>query len=508
MHRKPRILLLGDLMLDEWVHVKPRAANPEGAASIVSGSIKDRGSSLGGVGIAAMLFKRLHTSVKLMAQLSKNIPGSIAHALLHRDKISCKYLHFSDEWSVPVKRRYVNDTGIVVFRYDEEEEVDDMLASSETAFDRQTCADLISKAHGVVVFDYDKGYLNGYGQYIVQRAFDAGTPLLVAAKPLRLREYVGADVVKLNASEAAQFLDADYEDVADNLSKAAESLCHSAQARAAVITAGARGSACAVMTSKRITASFEIPAVPCFPAVKNCVGAGDAFMVGLALDYVLSGNRSGIAPSYDAIGSSLVAANAVAAAYLEGGPDNVTPVVPFTAKFDDAVSIDVSSKVISLAMAARLCHVWRLNKEPVVFANGCFDLLHEGHLHLLTQAKKQGARLVVAVNSDESVRALKGATRPVQNFATRSKLLAALRCVDAVIALEEEDFSGNTALRSMITTLQPDILVKGEEYAERDIVGWEEMVNRANPGRVWRCPMLDGRSTTGLIEKVKTNEQF
>ncbi len=503
MTRKPRILLLGDLMLDEWVHVKTRASNPEGAASIVSGSIKDRGSSLGGVGIAAVLFKQLQTSVKLMSQLSQNVAGSVAHALLHRDHISCKYVHFSPEWAVPVKRRYVNDTGLVVFRYDEEQDVDDMLAASDDAFDREQCASLMAKADGAVVFDYDKGYLNGHGQYIVQRAFDSGTPLVVGAKPIRLREYIGADVVKLNASEAAQFLDADYDDVVDNLSKAAESLCHSAQARAAVITAGARGSACAVMTAKRITASFEMSAIPCFPAIKNCVGAGDAFLVGLALDYVLSGNRSGHAPPLAAMSEAIAAANAVASAYLEGGPDAVSPAVPFIARLDSAMAASTDNKVVSLATAARICHVWRLNQETVVFANGCFDLLHEGHLHLLAQAKQQGSRLVVAVNSDESVRALKGAERPVQDFATRSKVLAALRYVDAVVALEEDDFAGNTALRSMITTLQPDVLVKGAEYAEREIVGWEEMVNRSNPGRVWRCPMLDGRSTTTIIEKVK-----
>jgi len=506
MNRKPRILLLGDLMLDEWVHVKPRAANPEGAASIVSGSIGDRGSSLGGVGIAAVLFKQLHTSVKLMSQLSKNVPGSVAHALLHRDKISCKHVHFSSEWSVPLKRRYVNDTGLVIFRYDEESPVDDMLADSVDAFDRQQCGTLMAKADIAAVFDYDKGYLNGHGAYIVQQAFNAGTPLIVGAKPIRLREYVGADVVKLNASEAAQFLDADYNDVLDNLSKAAESLCHSAQARAAVITAGARGSACAVMTSKRITASFELPAIPCFPAVKNCVGAGDAFLVGLTLDYVLSGGRSGHAPSLAVMSEAIAAANAVAAAYLEGGPDAVSPTVPFLARFDSAVAASAENKIVSLATAARVCQVWRLNQETVVFANGCFDLLHEGHLHLLEHAKQQGDRLIVAINSDDSVRALKGAERPVQDFATRSRLLASLRFVDAVVALEEEDFTGNTALRSMITTLQPDVLVKGSEYAEREIVGWEEMVNRPNPGRVWRCPMLDGRSTTNIIEKVKTNE--
>lgn len=506
MNRKPRILLLGDLMLDEWVHVKQRAFNPEGAASIVSGSVQDRGSSLGGVGIAAALFKRLHTSVKLMAQLSNNVAGAIAHTLLHRDKISCKNIHFSNEWLVPVKRRYINDIGMVVFRYDEENDLDDMMSASTEAFDREKYRALVEKADAVVVLDYDKGYLNGHGSYIVQQAFNAGKPLIVGAKPIRLREYSGADVVKINANEAAQFLDADYDDVINNLSKAAESLCHSAQARAAVITAGARGSACAVMTSKRVTASFEVAAAPCFLAIKNCVGAGDAFLVGLALDYILSGNRSGRPPSLTNIRASISAANAVTAAYLEGGPENVAPVVPFMARFNDAIDDAAENKVVSLETAARLCQAWRTNQDTVVFANGCFDLLYEGHLHFLEEAKRQGHRLIVAINSDESVRALKGAKHPVQTFATRSRLIASLSFVDAVVALEEDDFAGNTALRAMITALQPDILAKGAEYAESEIVGWEEVINRANPGRVWRCPMLNVRNASITIEKANNDD--
>jgi D-beta-D-heptose 7-phosphate kinase/D-beta-D-heptose 1-phosphate adenosyltransferase len=503
MFRKPRILLVGDLLLDEWVHVQSRVANPEGAAMIVSGTADDRGMSLGGVGIAATLFKRLGASVKLMSRLSKNMHGSVAHAMMHREKIACRYTTFVDDWSMPLKRRYVNDSGMVIFRYDEELSLDHMLETAGTHFDTACYDKLVQRADCVLVLDYDKGYLSGFGRYLVERAREADTPIFVGAKPIRLREYAGADLVKVNAHEAAEFLDADYNDVTENLPKAAESLCHAVSARAAVITAGSHGAACAVMTNKNITASFALPAFSCFPAIKNCVGAGDAFFAGLTFDYVTARTRPKRTETMRNMRAAITAAGSVAAAFLESGPDGVTPSVPVLARYDLLCAEAPEAKITDLDTLAWLVQAWRKHEETVVFTNGCFDLLHEGHLRLLHEAHRQGTRFIVAVNSDDSVRKLKGNGRPVQPFATRARLLASLSCVDAVVSLDEEDFVGNTALRSMITALQPDVLVKGDEYAESEIVGWEEMVQRDPPGRVWRCPMLSGRSTTNVIQKVK-----
>lgn len=501
--RKPRILVLGDLMLDEWIYAVARSSNPEGAAAIVSGSDAQRGMSLGGVGIAATLMKNMGASVKLMAQLSNNGLGAVAHSLLHSERLTCKYVNFSDDWRIPLKRRYINESGMVVFRHDEELSFEEMLETAGDGFDINCYRKLVARADCVAVFDYDKGYLTGNESRIVDQARETNTPIIVGAKPHRLIEYSGADVVKLNAKETAEFLDADHEDVADNLMKAAESLCHTMRSRVAVVTAGSRGAACAVLTGERVMASFELPALPCFPAVKNCVGAGDAFLAGLVLDYALVRRQSQQEPSVLDMHGSVAAANAVSSAFLEGGGDDITPAVPFVARHNLLCSEASESKISGLTTAAKICQFWRMMGDKVVFTNGCFDLLHEGHLHLLEQAKRQGTKLVVAVNSDESVRELKGADRPAHGFSTRSRVLAALRCVDLVVCLEEEDFIGNTALRAMITTLHPDVLVKGAEYAESAIVGWEEMLNREKPGHVWRCPMLPGSSTTKTIQKVK-----
>ena len=131
----------------------------------------------------------------------------------------------------------------------------------------------------------------------------------------------------------------------------------------------------------------------------------------------------------------------------------------------------------------------------LVFTNGCFDILHVGHVRYLAAARRLGDALLVAVNSDRSVRALKGPGRPVMNEAERAEMLAALSSVDFVTVFEEE------SPRRLISELLPDVLVKGGDYALDEIHGREE-VERAG-GRVLALPFVEGASTTGIIERIR-----
>src|SRR5215207_3974888 len=139
--------------------------------------------------------------------------------------------------------------------------------------------------------------------------------------------------------------------------------------------------------------------------------------------------------------------------------------------------------------------VLRAAGRTLVFTNGCFDLLHVGHVRYLAAARALGDALLVAINSDRSVRALKGAGRPVMNEAERAELLAALASVDFVTVFEEE------SPRRLIAELLPDVLVKGGDYRLDEIHGREE-VERAG-GRVLALPFVEGASTTGIIERIK-----
>lgn len=152
-------------------------------------------------------------------------------------------------------------------------------------------------------------------------------------------------------------------------------------------------------------------------------------------------------------------------------------------------------KIIDDRQQARVrCQQWQQQGETVVFTNGCFDILHAGHVTYLEQARSLGERLVIGLNTDASVRRLKGDRRPVVPQEARARLLAALQAVDMVVLFEED-----TPL-ALIQTLCPDILVKGGDYTEATIVGADFVKSKG--GRVEVIPFLDGFSTSGIIEKI------
>lgn len=152
------------------------------------------------------------------------------------------------------------------------------------------------------------------------------------------------------------------------------------------------------------------------------------------------------------------------------------------------------SKIYDLDKLMQVREKWRKKGQRVVFTNGCFDILHAGHIKYLEAAAELGDRLVIAVNSDESVSKLKGATRPINVLYSRLYLLASLRCVDAVFPFTED-----TPLE-MIEALTPDVLVKGGDYKPEDIVGGKEVV--AWGGTVSVIPFVEGYSTTKIESKI------
>jgi D-beta-D-heptose 7-phosphate kinase/D-beta-D-heptose 1-phosphate adenosyltransferase len=149
----------------------------------------------------------------------------------------------------------------------------------------------------------------------------------------------------------------------------------------------------------------------------------------------------------------------------------------------------------SLADLTREVAEWRSEGQRVVFTNGCFDLLHPGHVALLEAARAEGDRLVVGINSDRSVRGLKGPSRPLTPQAERAEALLALESVDRVVVYDDPSPS------AVIDALLPDVLVKGADWAADEIVGRETVLARG--GRVVRVPLLEGRSTTAVVDRIR-----
>ena len=223
------------------------------------------------------------------------------------------------------------------------------------------------------------------------------------------------------------------------------------------------------------------------PAVARTVfdvsGAGDTVIAVLALCLA-----SGLRPE---VGAQL----ANVAAGIVVGKIGTAPVEKheLLAALKTDTALHTGDKVVGLEELTRRVALWKQNGDRLVFTNGCFDLLHVGHITVLDQARRFGDRLIVAINSDESVRRLKGPSRPIVNAPERARVLAALSGVDAVVIFDEP-----TPLE-LILALRPDVLVKGGDYEAAGVVGAAEM--QAWGGQVKIVPTAEGFSTTRLIEK-------
>lgn len=154
----------------------------------------------------------------------------------------------------------------------------------------------------------------------------------------------------------------------------------------------------------------------------------------------------------------------------------------------------IRSKILDKQSLGKRLNLWRFKEQKIVFTNGCFDILHQGHIHLLTKASESGDVLIVALNSDNSIRNLKGINRPLQDGATRARLLASLFYVNAVVLFDEDTPA------ELIKLVSPDVLVKGGDYIIENIVGADWVIQQG--GKVEVVPLLDGYSTSNIEEKL------
>jgi rfaE bifunctional protein nucleotidyltransferase chain/domain len=163
----------------------------------------------------------------------------------------------------------------------------------------------------------------------------------------------------------------------------------------------------------------------------------------------------------------------------------------------DLVQAPLDKRIVDLVQVQRLCNIWRMKGDRIVFTNGCFDILHRGHVEYLQEAATLGNRLVIGLNSDASVQRLgKGGDRPYNDQDSRAKVLAALRLVDAVVLFDQD-----TPLE-LIQHIGPDVLVKGGDYTEDQIVGAEYV--RANGGEVRSLKLVEGYSTSRLVDRIQS----
>ena len=342
-----------------------------------------------------------------------------------------------------------------------------------------TVEEAVGRSSVVVLSDYAKGVLS---DVVIGAAIAAahakGVPVIVDPKRRTFEAYRGATLVTPNRLELA----------------AATGLPDTTDAEAALAAEAASGQfggdVLVTRAEKGMTLWRRNGQVLHVPAqareVFDVSGAGDTALAALAVS-LASGHT---------LETSVHFANAAAAVAVGKIGTAVVTRAELNAALDASVPEGAApGALVDRARAAAVIAGWQAAGARVVFTNGCFDLVHPGHVAILEAAAREGDRLVVALNTDASVQRLKGPTRPVQDEAARARVIGALRCVDLVVLFEED-----TPLE-IITALGPDVLVKGADYREDQVVGGD--VVKARGGRIALIPLVEGRSTSALVAKAK-----
>jgi D-beta-D-heptose 7-phosphate kinase / D-beta-D-heptose 1-phosphate adenosyltransferase len=464
------VWVVGDLMLDEYVTGAVERISPEAPVPVVRAQATE--NRLGGAANVAGQLAALGAKVSLAGIVGADGAGETLLRLCESAGIDIRAVLKLPERQTTRKLRVLGHSQQLL-RLDWE----DLAACAPQVTVRlaSKLAESGRSPEAIVLSDYAKGVLTPETIAAVLR-LRGSAPVLVDPKHTDFGRYRGATTVtpNLRELEAACGRTLDPDDTAA-MAAAARALLHAAGLESMVVTRGSRG----MLVVPSDGAESTLAALR--REVYDVTGAGDTAIAVLTLGL--------------AAGAPLAQAAQLANAAAGVAVSQVGAVAVSAAAIRDALAARPDSKILSRQELGARVAAWRTAGKRIVFSNGCFDLLHAGHLALLGHAAKLGDVLVLAINSDASVRRLKGPERPLVPQAERAALLAALTFVDAVTIFDED-----TPL-DVLQAVQPQVLVKGGDYQPSEVVG-RELVEAAG-GQVVIVPLTPERSTTSLLERIR-----
>jgi D-beta-D-heptose 7-phosphate kinase / D-beta-D-heptose 1-phosphate adenosyltransferase len=467
------ILVIGDLMLDRYLIGDVQRISPEAPVPVVL--LKNQIDRAGGAANVAANLAGLGIQTHLAGCVGEDTEGEILIGLVNRLGISTDAVIRSETRATTAKTRVMSSHQQIV-RVDQE--VTSTLTYEDCTQLRLRIDEALKNSPSAVILsDYAKGVLTpDVCQSVIMQCQQLSIPVIADPKGLDYQKYQGATALTPNKKEAAEACQVDINDT-DSLLKKVEQLKNQLKLSFIAVTRGDEG--ISLIENNR---QSHIPATA--RQVFDVSGAGDTVIATLA-----AGLSSKLSP-IDALQLANCAAGIVV------GKVGTVPIA-LDELIHELMTKDASEQADKISgMEVLLAKVagWRSQGKKIVFTNGCFDLLHAGHVTYLEAAKKTGDCLILGLNTDRSVSALKGPSRPVVHEKDRARVLAALESVDAVILFDED-----TPL-NLINAIKPDVIVKGDDYSEEQVVGGKEV--KSWGGEVKLIPLVQGRSTSNLIEKM------
>ena len=466
--KHPTILVVGDLMIDHYLWGSCERISPEAPVQVVD--IQKETTVLGGAGNVVNNLVSLGADVHVASVIGDDVNGKELLAMLEKIDVDTSNILTQSGRRTSKKSRVIASNQQII-RYDKESK-EDVSISSSVALVRAIERD-IAKFDAIILSDYGKGVLTErFTQNIIDIANDNGKKVLVDPKGSDYSKYKGAYTLTPNKKEASQATG--IEIVNDEALKTAlYKLKEECELDLSLITLSEDGIAIFDTELRRFpTVAKE---------VYDVTGAGDTVIASLA--FAISSGKN--------IDEACIFAN-LAAGVVVGKIGSATVTIDEIEEYESSLHKSSSeSHIKTFSEIERLVKRYKKEGKKIVFTNGCFDILHVGHVKYLQEAKSFGDVLIVGLNSDASVRRLKGPTRPVNPVEDRAYLLAALEAVDFVVPFEED------TPYELIKMIEPDVLVKGGDYKGKQVVGTEF----AKELRL--VDFVDGKSTTKTIEKIQ-----
>ena len=471
------VLCVGDLMLDEFVYGDVSRISPEAPTPVIAAKRSE--VMVGGAGNVARNLVALGARCVFVGIVGDDATGGEMKAELAKiPQIEAQLVAQSGRRTTRKVRFVSEHHSAHLLRADWEADGPIDAKSEDALIDRAVKA--LPRAGAVVLSDYAKGALTPRViRAVIDAATKAGKPVVVDPKGRDYSIYKGATLITPNRQELA---DATHRAARsdDEVAVAAAELRGAVGAKAVLVTRSEAG-----MTLVGEGAPVHVPAYPV--RVRDVSGAGDTVVAVLSAMLAMRADFE----------SAMRAANAAAAVVVGKRGTATLTVAELRSRILPAASLAPEEKIVfDWAMLEEHLADWRKQGLRIGFTNGCFDLLHPGHVKLLAAARAACDRLVLGLNSDASVSRLKGPDRPVQKVQARAEVLAALEAVDLVVVFEED------TPRNLIERVRPSMLIKGADYTREQVVGHE--IVEAYGGAVVLVDLLPGHSTTDIVKRSRS----
>ena len=460
-----RVIVAGDVMLDQYLFGATSRISPEAPVPVVH--IADTDDRPGGAANVAVNLAALGASTRLLGIVGQDGPADILQTVLSSSGIDCGFHRVSDRPTITKTR--VQSRGQQLIRLDQENAAP--LTDGELT---TTLAASLEGAGAVILSDYGKGALSDVTAMIAH-CRKAGVPVLIDPKGRDFTKYRGASLITPNQSEFEAVAGVSGSDA--ELVERGMAMLDDLELDALLITRSEKGMLLLEDGSEPLFLSTQAR------EVFDVTGAGDTVIATLA---------AALAAGEPLARAAALANLAAGLVVRKIGVATVTPTelrVALHQRGQGGRGLVAADELVGMMAESRE------RGERIVMTNGCFDILHVGHVAYLEEAKSLGDRLIVAVNDDDSVRRLKGEDRPINALEDRMLVLAGLAAVDWVVPFGED------TPRDLIASLLPDVLVKGGDYKPEEIAGGREVLE--NGGEVRVLSFRDGQSTTRIIDRLR-----